>query len=179
MNGCEPNERELRTLQPGAAFEMTLTHTTGVRGIVVKHLAGSTLVDCGGAKQEHWCYDCPVVPHLEVTDTESWIKSNQTEDTMPGAKKERKPKLKRVIRFEIGKKAPLEKYLDEKNTAYSALMYRAIKKAKDSITFADIYAEIERSVANKTEGKTPKATLSVILQKMVKDGFVARSEVKE
>lgn len=97
-------------------------------------------------------------------------------------KKERKPKaakLRRVIRFEIGKKPPLEKYLDEKNTAYSALMYRAIKSAKDPITFAEIWDDIKRSVSNKTEGKTPKATLSVILQKMVKEGMVARSEAKE
>jgi hypothetical protein len=97
-------------------------------------------------------------------------------------KKERKPKaakLRRVIRFEIGKKPPLEKYLDEKNTAYSALMYRSIKSAKTPITFAEIYDDIKRSVANKTEGKTPKNTLSVILQKMVKDGMVARSEAKE
>lgn len=94
-------------------------------------------------------------------------------------KKAVKSKLRRVIRFAIGKKEALPKYLDEKNTAYSALMYRAIREAKEPVTFAEIYDEIKRSVANKTEGKTPKATLSVILQKMVKDGYVARSEKQE
>ena len=100
---------------------------------------------------------------------------------MATAKKERKvkaAKLRRVIRFEIGKKPPLEKYLDEKNTAYSALMYRSIKE-QGTPTFAEIFDDIKRSVANKTEGNTPKATLSVILAKMVKDGYVARSEAKE
>jgi DNA-binding PadR family transcriptional regulator len=58
-------------------------------------------------------------------------------------------------------------------------MYRAIKEVGKPITFAEIWNEIYRSVSNKTEGKTPKATLSVILQKMVKDGYVKRSEVQE
>lgn len=95
------------------------------------------------------------------------------------ARAPKKAKERRVIRFAIGKKEPMPKYLDEKNTAYSALMYRSIREAKSPITFADIFDDIKRSVANKTEGKTPKATLSVILQKMVKEGYIARSEKQE
>lgn len=175
---CEPSEVTLRTLLPGAAFECVLTHTTGIRGTVVQHLAGSTIVDVG--KREHWCYDAPVVPHPEVTDFNSWTNSNQKGETKMaktnGTKKA--ANVRTVALYAIGKKDPLPKYLDEKNAAYSALMYRAIKAAKTPISFLDAYDKIKRSVANKTEGKTPKNTISVILQKMVKDGMIARTEVK-
>jgi hypothetical protein len=91
---CEPNEVNLVTLPPGAAFELLLSHATGIRCVVVQQLAGSTLVDCG-AKKEHWCYDAPVVPHPEVTDLESWINSNAKENNemaTNGEKKQRKAK---------------------------------------------------------------------------------------
>jgi hypothetical protein len=178
MNGCEQNEVILRTLPPGACFELQGLRTNE-RGCVVAHLAGSTLVDTGSPHKEHWCYDCPVVPHPKANGS-TWLKSNNEEENeMAKGKKVKATKEHRVIRFSVGKADPPEKYLDEKNTVYSALMYRSIKEAKRPVTFAEIFDDIKRSVANKTEGKTPKATLSVILAKMVKDGYVARREAKE
>jgi hypothetical protein len=177
MMGCEPGEVLLKTLAAGAAFELILTHTTGIRGVVVRHCAGSTLVDCG-AKQEHWCYDAQVVPHPEVKDVESWIKSNEKGETMAKSeKKVAKVKGLLVVRYEATSKKH-EAYSNPEKKSFAALAYRTIV-AEGAITFDELWSKIYRNVTGATEGKTPKNTVRASLSVMAKQGFIKYVKTRE
>lgn len=127
-NGCEPNEVIIAGLPPGAAFEVVLSHTTSVYGIVRKQLAGSTLVDTVTNQNEHVQFECPVIHHKEVADSEEWLTKIKGESRMAKEKKVKAPKKEKVS---AGRKptlapfvdAPFKIYATYKGKDYSAQVF--------------------------------------------------------
>jgi HB1, ASXL, restriction endonuclease HTH domain len=181
VNGCEPNEVIVSSLAPGACFEMPLSRQTVIRGVVLEHLSGSTLVDTGASRHEHWCSEAPVVPFFNESSSE-WLKP-KGENEM--AKKEKKEKLAKapkekgllVTRYEATAKKH-EAFLNEEKKSFAALAYRVIVN-DGPITFDEIWSKIYRSVTAGTEGKTPKNTVRAALSVLVKNGFLEYVKTRE
>lgn len=182
---CEPNETYVNRLPPGAAFELTLTRTTGIHGMVVQHLAGSTLVDCGGSRKEHWQHEAPVVPHPEVRDVEQWLNLNggnemseKKEKKARAPKAAKEPKKLLIIRYEPTAKDG-SNLLAKENTSQAAAMYRALVAAKEPLTIAECYAackgKMESVAAWERLGKNQNSTLFALR----KAGLVKKSEKRE
>lgn len=184
-NGCEPNEVIIAGLPPGSAFEVVLSHTTSVYGIVRKQLAGSTLVDTVTNQNEHVQFECPVIHHKEVTDSEEWLTKIKGESRMAKEKKVKAEKAAKipkelgllVTRYEATSKKH-ESFMNEEKKSFAALAYRAIVK-DGPITFDEIWSAIYRSVTAGTEGKTPKNTVRAALSVLAKNGFVKYIKTRE
>lgn len=181
MTGCESNEVLIRTLAPGACFELTLSRTTSILGIVLEHAPGSTVVNTG--RKEHWCSDAPVIPHLEATDSDWLLKSNSSEDDMTDkekkARKVKTPKApveKKVTLFAVTAKESKEitSLLDEKNDAQHAIIYRAISEHGPT-DFDGIWSNIYRRFqASKAHPDKIKTNVRTYIHRMVKAGMVKR-----
>lgn len=130
---CETEEVYIALLPPGCCFELSLC-STAVRGVVVEQCSGSTSVNIGNYRVEHWCKETPVISRPEAKE-EDWLqfksKSEKTEkgetEMTKTEKKAKVAKVPEVEKFEISAKES-KTMLDMENMSRAAIVYRAIVK---------------------------------------------------
>lgn len=173
MNGCERNEVTIRTLQPGACVACVLSRATEVRAVVLAHLAGSTLVDTGFTRKEHWCYDAPVVPHPEATSSE-WLKPNQMEENaMAKEKKARKLKAATFVETYETTSKESKTLAAKENTKRTALVYQSVVK-NGPATLDEVYESLKKAFEEGFRGdaKNIRGNVRTMLRDLVVEGLV-------
>lgn len=99
---------------------------------------------------QHWCLDTPVIPNgvrHPLEDFQSQLNSDKGATTMAKAKAAKKaaktPKVKtfHVVKYEAAGKADSKvalKYQEAENKSHNAVIYRALRAAKNPLTFQEV-----------------------------------------
>jgi hypothetical protein len=142
---------------------------------------------------QHWDLDTLVVPTGESEDVQRWLDKLKGETTMATAAaaitgkksakkavKAKEPKKLLTTRYTVTAKAVPEKvgYENEEKQTHNAVIYRALKAAKEPLTFS----EITDAIGKKEFGSESKAVDNIFrwhIQDLIKKGFVKSIEKRE